>query len=55
MLSKISYLEGVKRRELIFNKNKLERVLIFTRRVPFKKEINSKISRWFNGIWLVYL
>jgi hypothetical protein len=38
MLSKISYLEGIKRRELIFNQNKLEKVLIFSRRVPFKKE-----------------
>ena len=28
MLSKLSYLEGIKRRELIFNQNKLEKVLI---------------------------
>jgi hypothetical protein len=55
MLSKISYLEGVKRRELIFNKNKLERVLIFTRRVPFKKESTKKLAGGLMAFgWFIY-
>ena len=55
MLSKISYLEGVKRRELIFNKNKLERVLIFTRRVPFKKESTNKLAGGLMAFgWFIY-
>tara|TARA_R110001592_G_scaffold190717_1_gene436725 strand:- start:18 stop:575 length:558 start_codon:yes stop_codon:yes gene_type:complete len=55
MLSKISYLEGVKRRELIFNKNKLERVLIFTRRVPFKKESTQKLAAGLMAFgWFIY-
>jgi hypothetical protein len=55
MLSKISYLEGVKRRELIFNKNKLERVLIFTRRVPFKKESTQKLAGGLMAFgWFIY-
>ena len=35
MLSKISYLEGIKRREVIFNQKKLEKVLVFSKRVAF--------------------
>ena len=55
MLSKISYLEGVKRRELIFNKNKLEKVLIFTRRVPFKKESTQKLAGGLMAFgWFIY-
>ena len=55
MLSKISYLEGIKRRELIFNKNKLEKVLIFTRRVPFKKEsTQTKASGLMAFGWFIY-
>jgi len=37
LLNKLSFLEGIKRRELIFNKNKLEKVLVFSRRLGFKK------------------
>ena len=55
MLSKISYLEGVKRREQIFNKNKLEKVLIFTRRVPFKKESTQKLAGGLMAFgWFIY-
>ena len=55
MLSKISYLEGVKRRELIFNKDKEERVLIFTRRVPFKKESTQKLAGGLMAFgWFIY-
>jgi len=55
MLSKISYLEGVKRKELIFNKNKLEKVLIFTRRVPFKKESTQKLAGGLMAFgWFIY-
>ena len=55
MLSKISYLEGVKRREQIFNKNKLEKVLIFTRRVPFKKESTQKLASGLMAFgWFIY-
>ena len=55
LLSKISYLEGVKRRELIFNKNKLEKILIFTRRVPFKKESTQKLAGGLMAFgWFIY-
>jgi len=55
MLSKISYLEGVKRRELIFNQNKLEKVLIFSRRVPFKKESTQKLAGGLMAFgWFIY-
>ena len=57
MLSKLSYLEGIKRRELIFNQNKLERVLVFSRRVPFKKE-RYKTNKLAGGLmafgWFIY-
>ena len=55
MLSKISYLEGIKRRELIFNQNKLEKVLIFSRRVPFKKESTNKLAGGLMAFgWFIY-
>ena len=55
MLSKISYLEGVKRREQIFNKRKLEKVLIFSRRVPFKKESSNKLAGGLMAFgWFIY-
>ena len=55
MLSKISYLEGVKRREQIFNKKKLEKVLIFSRRVPFKKESSNKLAGGLMAFgWFIY-
>lgn len=55
MLSKISYLEGIKRREQIFNKRKLEKVLIFSRRVPFKKESSNKLAGGLMAFgWFIY-
>ena len=55
MLSKISYLEGIKRRNLIFNQNKLEKVLIFSKRVPFKKaSINSLAGGLMAFGWFIY-
>ena len=55
MLSKISYLEGVKRREQIFNKNKLEKILVFSRRVPFKKKSSNKLAGGLMAFgWFVY-
>ncbi len=55
MLSKISYLEGIKRREQIFNKKKLEKVLIFSRRVPFKKESTNKLAGGLMAFgWFIY-
>ena len=55
MLSKISYLEGIKRRQLIFNQNKLEKVLIFSRRVPFKKESTQKLAGGLMAFgWFIY-
>ncbi len=55
MLNKLSYLEGIKRKELIFNKNKLEKVLIFSRRVPFKKEsTQSKAAGLMAFAWFIY-
>jgi hypothetical protein len=55
MLSKISYLEGVKRREQIFNKKKLEKVLIFSRRVPFRKQSTKKLAGGLMAFgWFIY-
>jgi|TARA_Y100001938_G_scaffold133298_1_gene192484 hypothetical protein len=55
MLNKLSYLEGIKRRELIFDKNKLEKVLVFSRRVPFKKEsTQTKAAGLMAFAWFVY-
>ena len=55
MLSKISYLEGIKRRKQIFNKRKLEKVLIFSRRVPFKKESSNKLAGGLMAFgWFIY-
>ena len=55
MLSKVSYLEGLERREKLFNQKKLEKVLIFSRRIPFKKA-NSNLKA--NGLmafgWFIY-
>lgn len=55
MLSKISFLEGIKRRDTLFSLNKLEKVIILSRRVPFKKKITDKKA---NGLmafgWFVF-
>jgi len=55
MLNKLSYLEGIKRKEFIFDKNKLEKVLVFSRRVPFKKEsTNTKAAGLMAFAWFIY-
>jgi hypothetical protein len=55
MLSKISYLEGIKRRNLIFNQNKLEKVLIFSKRVPFKKANSNTLAGGLMAFgWFIY-
>ena len=55
MLSKISFLEGIKRRDTLFSLNKLEKVIILSRRVPFVKKITDKKA---NGLmafgWFVF-
>ena len=35
LLNKLSFLEGIKRRNQVFNEKKLEKVLVFTRRIKF--------------------
>jgi len=55
MLSKISYLEGIKRREQIFNQKKLKKVYVFSRRVPFKKESTQKLAGGLMAFgWFIY-
>lgn len=55
MLSKITYLEGVSRYETIFKQNKLEKVLIFTRRVAFKKPGTNSLAGGLMAFgWFVY-
>jgi hypothetical protein len=55
MLSKISYLEGIKRRNLIFNQNKLSQVLIFSKRVPFKKANSKTLAGGLMAFgWFIY-
>ena len=55
MLSKMSYLEGIKRRKLLFNQKKLEKVLVFSQRIPFKKANSEEKA---NGLiafgWFIY-
>ncbi len=55
MLSKISYLEGLERREKLFNQKKLEKVLVFSRRIPFKKaNVEGKGSGLMAFGWFIY-
>jgi type I restriction-modification system DNA methylase subunit len=55
MLSKISYLEGIKRREQLFNLKKLKQVLVFSRRVPFKKQSTNTLAGGLMAFgWFVY-
>ena len=54
MLSKVSYLEGIKRRTKIFDKKKLEKVLIFSRRVPFKKSGDTVARGLMAFGWFIY-
>ena len=55
MLSKISYLEGLERREKLFNQKKLQRVLVFSRRIPFKKaNMEGKGSGLMAFGWFIY-
>lgn len=55
MLSKITYLEGVSRYETIFKQKKLEKVLIFTRRVAFRKPGSNTLAGGLMAFgWFVY-
>jgi len=55
VLNKISYLEGVTRREVIFNQKKLKKIWIFTRRVAFRKPGSNKLAGGLMAFgWFVY-
>ena len=55
MLNKLSYLEGLESSKIIFNQHNLEKVLIFSRRVPFKKESsNTKAAGLMAFGWFIY-
>ena len=55
MLSKITYLEGIKRKKLIFDQKKLQTVLIFTKRVAFKKPGTNSLAGGLMAFgWFVY-
>ena len=55
MLSKISFLEGVKRKELLYSTQKLQKVLIFSRRLPFKKKsTDSKSNGLMAFAWFIF-
>jgi len=55
MLSKISFLEGVKRKELLYSTKKLQKVLIFSRRLPFKKKsTDSKSNGLMAFAWFIF-
>jgi hypothetical protein len=51
-LHKLTYLEGIKRYQNIFNLNKLEKVLIFSRRLGFKK--NDKKGGLMCFAWFIF-
>jgi len=54
MLSKISYLEGIHRKKVLFDNRKLEKVLVFSRRVAFKKQGSSKANGLMAFGWFIY-
>ena len=55
MLSKITYLEGIRRKKLIFDQKKLQTVLIFTKRVAFKKPGSDSLAGGLMAFgWFVY-
>ena len=52
LLCKLSFLEGKKRSSVLFNQNKLKKVLIFSRRLGFKK--NDKKGGLMAFAWFIY-
>ena len=55
MLSKITYLEGIRRKKLIFDQKKLQTVYIFTKRVAFKKPGSDSLAGGLMAFgWFVY-
>ena len=52
LLCKLSFLEGKKRASVLFNQNKLKKVLIFSRRLGFKK--NDKKGGLMAFAWFIY-
>ena len=55
MLSKITYLEGIRRKKLIFDQKKLQTVFIFTKRVAFKKPGSDSLAGGLMAFgWFVY-
>ena len=53
MLNKLSFLEGIKRREKVFNEKKLEKVLVFSRRINFIK-FTGKTNGLMAFAWFVF-
>jgi hypothetical protein len=52
LLCKLSFLEGKKRASVLFNQDKLKKVLIFSRRLGFKK--NDKKGGLMAFAWFIY-
>ena len=52
LLCKLSFLEGKKRSKELFNQNKLEKVLVFSRRLGFKR--NDKKGGLMAFAWFIY-
>ena len=52
LLCKLSFLEGKKRSSVLFNQNKLKKVLIFSRRLGFEK--NDKKGGLIAFAWFIY-
>ena len=52
LLCKLSFLEGKRRASVLFNQNKLKKVLIFSRRLGFKK--NDKKGGLMAFAWFIY-
>ena len=52
LLCKLSFLEGKKRSSVLFNQDKLKKVLVFSRRLGFKK--NDKKGGLMAFAWFIY-
>ena len=52
LLCKLSFLEGIKRSNSIFNQRKLKKVLVFSKRLSFEK--NNKKGGLMAFAWFVY-
>jgi len=52
LLCKLSFLEGKKRRSVLFNQKKLKKVLVFSRRLGFKK--NDAKGGLMAFAWFIY-